>query len=134
VTTYEMASPSRRGTQMTRIARISTDLRAPVSSVQTVFYRNPSAFICVYLRLIFVSLSDRIQEIQFKLSPIINENGCISRLSIIFGFKKPQRSQRTQRKRQSSVFSECSVVLESLSRMKSKCPFFLLKDNTWRSL
>ncbi len=59
---------------MTRIARIFTDLCA---SAQSVFYRNPSAFICVYLRLIFVSLSDKIQKIQFKLFPIINENGSV---------------------------------------------------------
>jgi hypothetical protein len=32
------------------------------------------------------------------------------------------------------VFSECHVVLDSLSRIKSKCQFFNLTDNTWRNL
>ena len=49
----------------------------------------------LYLLLIFVSLSDRIQEIKSKLSPIINENGSVSRFFIIFGLEKPQRAQRT---------------------------------------
>jgi len=89
---HETAPPSRRGTRMMRIGRIFTD---PSASAQSVFYRNPSAFICVYLRLIFVSLSDRIQEIIFKLFPIINENGYVSRLSIIFRLKKPQRAWRS---------------------------------------
>jgi len=44
-TTYETAPLSRRGTRMTQIGRILTDLRASVSSVQSVFHRNPSAFI-----------------------------------------------------------------------------------------
>jgi len=48
----------------TRIRRYP---RASASSVQSVFHRIPSAIICVHLRLIFVSLSDRIREIQFKL-------------------------------------------------------------------
>jgi hypothetical protein len=53
-------SPSSRfRTRMTRIARIFTDPCVSVSSAQSVFYFNPSAFICVHLRLIFVSLSDR---------------------------------------------------------------------------
>ncbi len=50
---YEPAPPSRRGTRMTRIARIFADQCASVSSAQSAFYRNPSAFICVHLRLIF---------------------------------------------------------------------------------
>ena len=37
-------------------------------------FRQISAFICVHLRLISVSLSDRTQNIQFELFPIINEN------------------------------------------------------------
>gem|GEM_PF-5886385 len=37
-------------------------------------FRKISAFICVYLRLIFVSLSDIPQEIQFKLFPINKYN------------------------------------------------------------
>jgi hypothetical protein len=45
------------------------------SSAQSVFHRIPSAFICVHLRLIFVSLNDRIQEIHFELFQKINENG-----------------------------------------------------------
>jgi hypothetical protein len=67
VTTYEKAAPLRLRTRMTRIARIFTDPCVSASSAQSVFYRNPSAFICVHLRLIFVSLSDRIQNIQFEL-------------------------------------------------------------------
>jgi hypothetical protein len=74
---YEPAPPSRRGTRMTRIGRIFTDLRASVSSVASIFYRIPSAFICVHLRLIFVSLSDRTRKIQFKLSHIIIKNGSV---------------------------------------------------------
>jgi len=81
----------RRGTRMTRInrnlslrgighalhalllniTRIFTDPCASASSVQSVFYCTPSAFICVHLRLIYVSLSDIIQEIQIKLFPTI---------------------------------------------------------------
>ena len=37
-------------------------------------YRKISAFICVHLRLISVSLNDRSQNIQFELFPIIKEN------------------------------------------------------------
>jgi hypothetical protein len=123
-------------TRMTRIAGIFTDPRAAsASSAQSAFHRRSSAFIMPcgfstprtrmlagirghalqrrdsgrhHLRLIFVSLCDRIE--------------------------KPPRSQRTQRKRQSSVFPECSLILESLSRIISKCPFFLLPENIWRSL
>jgi hypothetical protein len=76
-TAYEPAPPSRRRTRMTQIARIFTDQRASASSAVSVFYRIPSAFICVHLRLLFVSLSDRIREIQFDLFPIINENGFV---------------------------------------------------------
>ena len=68
-TAYEPAPPSRRGTRMTRIARIFTDRCASASSVASILYRIPSAFICVHLRLIFVSLSDRTRKIQFKLFP-----------------------------------------------------------------
>ncbi|PWB50650.1 MAG: hypothetical protein C3F06_11290 [Candidatus Methanoperedenaceae archaeon] len=56
---------------MTRIARIFTDPCVSASSAQSVFYCTPSAFICVHLRLIYVSLSDKIQEIQIKLFPTI---------------------------------------------------------------
>jgi hypothetical protein len=38
-------------------------------------FRQISAFICVHLRLIFVSLSDRHQEIHFEQIQKINENG-----------------------------------------------------------
>ena len=51
-TAYEPAPPSQRGTRM---MRIFTDLHASVSSVASILYRIPSAFICVHLRLIFVS-------------------------------------------------------------------------------
>jgi hypothetical protein len=47
-------------------------------------FRQISAFICVHLRLIFVSLSDRTRKIKFELFPIINKNGLT---------KSPQRSQ-----------------------------------------
>jgi hypothetical protein len=53
---------------------------------------------------------------------------------IIYLEEKPQSAQRTQRKRQCSVFSECSVVLDSLSRMILKCSFFPLTDNIRRTL
>ncbi len=106
VTMYEKAAASRFRTRMTRIARIFTDPFVSASSVQSVFHRS-SAFITAetlrvldsahtyalrgirghalqrrnsgrfHLRLIFVSLSDRIQEIQLKLFPIINENGFV---------------------------------------------------------
>ncbi|MCX9083760.1 MAG: hypothetical protein OIN87_03055 [Candidatus Methanoperedens sp.] len=59
-----------RMTRMTRIARIFTDTYA---SVQSVFHRIPSAFICVYLQLIFVSLSERAGGIHIKLFSKINE-------------------------------------------------------------
>jgi hypothetical protein len=58
-----------------RMTQIFTDRRASASSAQSVFHRIPSAFICVHLRLIFVSLSDRTRKIQFKLFPIISEKG-----------------------------------------------------------
>ncbi|MFA4935310.1 MAG: DUF1016 N-terminal domain-containing protein [Candidatus Methanoperedens sp.] len=68
LTAYETAPPSRQGTRMTRIGRIFTDLRVSASSALSAFHSTPSAFICVHLRLIFVSLSDRLRKIQFKLS------------------------------------------------------------------
>ncbi|MCG2734981.1 MAG: hypothetical protein L6282_01175 [Candidatus Methanoperedenaceae archaeon] len=77
VTIYEKAAASRLRTRMTRIARIFTDPFVSASSVQSVSHYVLSAFICVHLRLIFVSLSDRIQEIQLKLFPIINENSFV---------------------------------------------------------
>jgi len=64
---HETAPPSRRGTRMTRIftdQRASASTVAPVDVAHTygschtwrsVFYRIPSVFICVHLRLIFVS-------------------------------------------------------------------------------
>jgi hypothetical protein len=72
VSTYEKAASSRFRTRMTRIARIFTDTHNPrvsASSAQSVFH-FPSAFICVHLRLIFVSLSDITLIIQNKLIPI----------------------------------------------------------------
>ena len=47
-----------------------------------------STLICVHLRLIFVSLIDIIQEIQFKLFPIINENGFVPMTSGILRGRK----------------------------------------------
>ena len=64
--------------------RVSASTVAPVDVAHTygyrhtwrsVFYRNPSAFICVHLRLISVSLSDRTRKIKFELFHKINENG-----------------------------------------------------------
>ena len=55
--------------ELTWIERIFTDTFYPRASVQSVFHSIPSAFICVHLRLIFVSLSDRIREIQNNLFP-----------------------------------------------------------------
>jgi hypothetical protein len=70
---HETAPPTRRGTRMTRIERISTDPRASASSARSAFHRRSSAFVCVYLRLIFASLSNKIWKTKFKLFPIINE-------------------------------------------------------------
>jgi len=67
---YERALPQRF---RTRIARIFTDTCYPcvsASSAQSAFNCPPSAFICVHLRLIFVSLSDRTPKIKFELFPI----------------------------------------------------------------
>jgi len=69
VTAYETAPPSRPVIRMAHIKWIFTYLHASASSVVSVLYRIPSAFIRVHLRLIFVSLSDRTRKIQFKLSP-----------------------------------------------------------------
>ncbi len=54
-------------TRMIRIGRIFTDVLNPcasVSSVQSVFYRNASAFICVHPRLIFENLSNEYNSIK----------------------------------------------------------------------
>lgn len=51
VNKYEKVTVSRFRTQMTRIAQIFTDPCASVSSAQSAFYRDPSALICVHLRL-----------------------------------------------------------------------------------
>jgi hypothetical protein len=70
------------------------------SSALSVFYRNPSAFICVHLRLIFVSLRDRARKIQFELFPIINDDLNIQHLSEVYQgnelIKSPQSKQRSQ--------------------------------------
>jgi hypothetical protein len=87
-TTYDKVAASRLRTRMTQIAQIFTDPCASASSAQSAFHRIPSAFICVYLRLIFVSLSDRTRNIQFKLFPIFSDNGfvpcCQSTTALIF--------------------------------------------------
>ena len=83
VTTYEKAATLRFRTRMTRIGRIFTDIfdgcafwfnssdnkpqRPQRTQSRSVFYRNPSAFICVHLRLISVSLSDRTQKIKGEI-------------------------------------------------------------------
>jgi hypothetical protein len=51
---------------ITRMTRIYTYPRVSASSAQSAFQRRLSAFICVHLRLIYVSLSDRTQKIQFE--------------------------------------------------------------------
>ncbi len=71
ITIYKKSATSRLRTWMMQIARILTDPCASALSAQSVFYCTPSAFICVHLRLTFVSLSDIIQDIQIKLFPII---------------------------------------------------------------
>ncbi len=72
-----------------------------VSSAQSVFYRNPSAFICVHLRLIFVSRSDRTRKTKFELFPIQEKiepanydqaHSCLNGLT-----ESPQSTQRAQR-------------------------------------
>jgi hypothetical protein len=50
---HEKAAASRFKTRMTRIARIFTDPCASASSVQSVFYCNPSAYVSVHPRLLF---------------------------------------------------------------------------------
>ncbi len=53
-TAYEPAPPlRRRGTRTEHIIRIFTYLPASISSAASILYHNPSAFICVHLRLIF---------------------------------------------------------------------------------
>jgi hypothetical protein len=105
-TAYEQAPPSQRGTRMTQIRRIFTDMRAAVSSVASVFNRNPSAFICVHLRLIFVSLSDRTQKIQFELFPQ-------SSTILVTKYEKAATSQfRTRMTRIARIFTDlCASVL-----------------------
>ena len=66
----EKSATSRLRTRMMWIARIFTYPRVSASSAQSALYFIPSAFICVHLRLIFVSLSDRIRKIRFELFPI----------------------------------------------------------------
>jgi len=70
------------------------------SSALSVFYRRLSAFICVHLRLIFVSLSDRTRKIKFELFLIQEKiepanyyqaHSCLNGLN-----KSPQSTQRTQ--------------------------------------
>gem|GEM_PF-4763785 len=75
-------SPSSR--IRTRIARIFTDPCASPSSAQSVFHRIPSAFICVYLRLIFVSLSDRIQKAIIRRFVYLNSNQNSNQLAEIY--------------------------------------------------
>jgi len=76
--------------------RVSASTVAPVDVAHTygsrhtwrsAFHNIPSAFICVHLRLISVSLSDRNRKIKFELFPIINENGLT---------KSPQSTQGSQ--------------------------------------
>jgi len=71
--------------ELTWIEQIFTNNFNPCASAQSVFHRIPSAFICVHLRLIFVSLSDRIREIQNILFLIINENDYVPSPNGILG-------------------------------------------------
>ena len=73
-----------------------------------------STLICVHLRLIFVSLNDRIREIQFKLFPIINENLNIQHFSEVYQENSLVKSPQNIQKAQMSVLSECSVVMGSM--------------------
>jgi hypothetical protein len=95
VTNYEKTTLSRLRTRMKRIARIFTDPRVSASSAQSVFYSPPPGLICVHPRLISSMWR---QGVNLELEKVLV-------------IEKPQRAQRTQRKRQCSVLSECSVVL-----------------------
>jgi hypothetical protein len=75
VTTYEKATASRFRTRMTRMTRFFTDILDQFASA---FHRRLSAFICVHLRLIYVSLSDRTRKIQFELFTIMKKLPIIS--------------------------------------------------------
>src|SRR5659263_369908 len=88
VKTYEKATPARLRTRMTRISRIFTDQCESASSALSVFHYIPSALICVNLRSIFS----------------IGLLGLNIVLEKVLAFEKPQRAQRTQRKRKCSVF------------------------------
>jgi len=68
------------------ITRIFTNPCASVSSVLSVFYCHTSAFICVHLRLISVSLSDRAQKIKFELFTMMKKlpiSSCFLKQNII---------------------------------------------------
>jgi len=90
----EMQKP-RRGTRMTQIALIFTDPCASASSVQSVFHRIPSAFICVHLRLIFVSLSDGTRKANECGYAYFNAKQ-LSEVYLNSMIKSPQNSQITQ--------------------------------------
>ncbi|MCZ7402520.1 MAG: hypothetical protein O8C61_09885 [Candidatus Methanoperedens sp.] len=61
-----------------------------------------------HLRLIFVSLSDRTQKIQYKLFPITNENGVT---------KSPQSTQRAQNSTIPATTYEKAAVSRFRTRM-----------------
>ncbi|CAG0998943.1 hypothetical protein METP1_02751 [Methanosarcinales archaeon] len=98
-TLYEREQQQRPGTQMTRIRRIFTYTRASASSAQSVFHRNPSAFICVHLRLIFVSLYMRFQKIQneFFLNNLNLKNTLGTLWCLIILKDKPQMNADERR-------------------------------------
>jgi hypothetical protein len=127
---------SGHATRMTRIARIFTDLRASASSVASIFYRIPSAFICVHLRLIFVSLSDRTRKIQFKLS---SQSSTIP----VTTYKAAAASRfRTRMTRIARIFTDPCASASSVSSAQSvfhrhSCAFIsalprLIFSTTWQ--
>jgi hypothetical protein len=92
------------------------------SSAQSVFHRIPSAFICVHLRLIFVSLSDRTQKIKFELFPVkekielSNNNQVHSWLNLLKN--KPQMNADERRFVNLNI-QHLSEVYQGNSRIKS---------------
>jgi len=105
-------NPVYHRTRMTRISQIFTDMSA---SVQSVCYGNPSAFICVHLRLIFVSLSDIIQAIQFNLF-----HSCLNLLK-----NKPQINADERR--------FVNLNIQRLSEIYQKNNLIKLSKNTQRA-
>jgi hypothetical protein len=101
------------------------------SSAQSVFYRRLSAFICVHLRLISVSMSDRTRKIQFVLFSKINEKGLtespqsMQRPSMsVSRYKMAAASRiRTRMTRIARIFTDLRVSASSAYLLNNK-PYF----------